>query len=157
MGKRARVREVVVMHNATSKWESYKQTMVVPANLWSAAKANDVAELAQLLDAGALIDACDSRGYSALMLAAYSGHSEAFQLLLERGADPNSVDAAGNSVLMGAAFKGHLAMVEQLLSAGAKPHSRNHAGLNAHDFAEQFGRVEVAQLLARFDRALPTQ
>jgi ankyrin repeat protein len=137
------------MDNAASKWESYKQTMVVPPSLWSAAKANDVAELTRLLDAGADIDACDARGYSALMLAAYSGNGEAFEYLLSRGANPSSTDASGNSVLMGAAFKGHTAMVVQLLSAGASPHARNHAGLNARDFAEQFGRADVAKLLER--------
>ena len=143
------------MDNATSNWESYRETMVVPATLWSAAKANDVTELARLLDAGAALDACDARGYSALMLAAYSGHAEAFEYLLERGADPNSVDAAGNSVLMGAAFKGHLTMVKQLLRAGSNPHARNHSGLDARSFAEQFGRSEVAQFLSQLSGALP--
>ena len=135
------------MDNAVSKWQHYKQTMVVPTSTWSAAKANDVRELASLLDSGADIDARDPRGYSPLMLAAYAGNSEAFGYLLERGADPNSADAAGNSVLMGAAFKGHLAMVQRLLAAGADPNSRNHAGLDARDFAKNFGRAEVLTLL----------
>lgn len=135
------------MQNIASKWQSYKQTMVVPASLWSAAKANDVSELARLLASGADIDARDARGYSALMLAAYSGNDAAFEYLLAHGADPNSVDAAGNSVLMGAAFKGHTRMVKQLLDAGADARLRNHAGLDARAFAENFGRNEVLNVL----------
>ena len=105
MGERDAKREALDMDNAASKWDSYKQTMIAQVDLWSAAKANDVTDLARLLDAGAEIDATDTRGYSPLMLATYSGSTEAVELLLRRGADPNSRDAAGNSVLMGAAFK----------------------------------------------------
>lgn len=140
---------------AASKWDSYKQTMLAPANLWSAAKANDTATLARLLDAGVDIDATDTRGHSPLMLAAYSGSVEAVELLLQRGADPDSCDAAGNSVLMGAAFKGQLGLVKQLIDAGANSHARNHAGLNAQNFAEQFGRTDVARFLAERGVALP--
>jgi len=140
-------REALAMDNAARRWQSYKQTMVVPANLWGAAKANNIAELSHLLASGAEINARDPRGYSALMLAAYAGHYEAFEYLLQQGADPNSKDSAGNSVLMGAAFKGQLEMVRQLLLVGADANAQNHAGLTALDFASQFGRSEVATLL----------
>ena len=128
-------------------WETYKQTMWSPPTLWSAAKADDVLQLTALLDAGAEIDARDARGYSSLMLAAYTGNDAAFYLLLARGADPNTADHAGNSVLMGVAFKGHLAMTRQLFAAGADPTARNHAGLDALGFAIQFGRTEIAAFL----------
>ena len=133
-----------------SSWQAYKQTMIAPPSLGAAAKANDVALLQALLAAeDAEIDARDSRGYSPLMLAAYSGSMEAFELLLARGADPNGTDLAGNSILMGAAFKGHAAMVELLLQRGADPTARNASGLTAHAFAVQFGRVEIVPLLER--------
>ena len=139
-----------------ASWEDFKKTMVVPATLGTAAKENDVALLARLLADGADIDARDHRGYSALMLAAYSGHQEAFDFLLERGADPRSADLGGNSVLMGAAFKGHLDMVRKLLAAGADPLARNNAGLDASGFAANFGRTEVVAFLASFSGASPT-
>lgn len=132
-----------------SAWEDYKNTMVEPVTLWSAAKDNDAAELGRLLDAGADIDAVDHRGYSPLMLAAYVGNAEAFDLLLARGADRDSADLAGNSILMGAAFKGHLDMVRRLLAAGADVAAKNHAGLDARGFAAMFGRGEVLELLTR--------
>jgi ankyrin repeat protein len=149
LGEAAAPRDAGVMDNAAAKWQAYKQTMVVPATLWEAAKADDVLELARQLDAGSNINECDAHGYSPLMLAAYSGNHEAFEYLLERGADPNSVDATGNSVLMGAAFKGHASMVKRLLDVGANARARNHAGLDARNFAENFGRTEVVQLLNR--------
>ena len=133
-----------------SAWEAYKQTMVVPSTLWSAAKRNDVAELSRLLAEGAPLEQCDARGYSPLMLAAYCGNVEAFDHLLAHGADPNSRDPAGNSVLMGAAFKGHAYMVTKLLTSGADPGLRNQAGLDAIDFATNFGRHDIAALLRSF-------
>jgi len=147
----------VIMQPSSTAWESYQQTMVVPASLWVAAKANDVSELARLLAEGADIDARDARGYSPLMLAAYAGQREAFDYLLERGADPNSTDGAGNTVLMGVAFKGHLEMLERLLAAGADRHARNHAGLDAQAFAANFGRSAVVARLAALDAPLPEE
>jgi ankyrin repeat protein len=117
--------------------------------LWAAAKANDVAELERLLDGGAEIDAKDPRGYSALMLAAYSGSEAALDVLLARGADPRSADPGGNTVLMGAAFKGHASMVEKLLAAGADPHVKSGMGLDASGFAQMFGQHAIVEILDR--------
>lgn len=132
-----------------SAWDEYKKTMVATSSLWSAAKSNDVLEIARLIDQGADIDLVDARGYSPLMLAAYTGNQEAFDLLLARGADPDSRDNAGNSVLMGAAFKGHAYMVNKLIAYGANVRLRNHAGLDAVGFATMFGRHEIVALLSR--------
>ena len=124
-------------------WEAYQQTMVTPPSLWAAARANDLLALARQLDAGSPIDERDHRGYSALMLATYSGNAEAFELLLARHADPNSRDLAGNTVLMGAAFKGHLEMFRKLLAAGADARLKNGAGMGVREFATLFGRSEI--------------
>lgn len=128
-------------------WDEYKKTMDLPATLWSAAKADDVATIERLLAAGAALDARDARGYSPLMLAAYSGSAAAFDRLLAAGADPNSADDGGNSVLMGACFKGHLSIIGRLLDAGADATAKNAAGVDAHGFAVMFGRHDVAALL----------
>lgn len=139
----------------SAAWARYQQTMATPSNLWIAAKANDTAELARLLDAGHPIDDRDHRGYSPLMLAAYAGHGEAFALLLARGADPNTADLAGNTVLMGAAFRGFLPIVAQLLAAGADAAAVNHGGLDARGFAKNFGRTEVLELLVQHAERTP--
>ena len=130
-----------------ASWEAYRQTMAAPDTLGAAAKRDDVPALERLLAQGADLEARDSRGYSALMLAAYSGCEDAFAFLLSRGADPESPDAAGNTVLMGAAFKGHLGMVRALLERGADPRRKNAAGLDASGFAAMFGRTDVFAFL----------
>jgi hypothetical protein len=58
-------------------WQQPPQTMAPRPSLWVAAKANDAAELARLLDEGGSIDTInerDHRGYAPLMLAAYAGN-----------------------------------------------------------------------------------
>jgi hypothetical protein len=128
-------------------WHDYKKTMLTPETLGQAAQTNDLLALARLLEAGAAINEKDARGYSPLMLAVYAGNREAAEMLLRRGADPQATDLGGNSILMGAAFKGHLDLVRRLLQAGVDVEARNHAGLTALDFANTFGRVEVAEFL----------
>jgi hypothetical protein len=128
-------------------WQHYKQTMTARPSLWAAARANDAAELARLLDEGNPINERDHRGYAPLMLAAYAGNVEALELLLARGADPNTADLFGNTVLMGAAFKGFVPIVVRLLAAGADPATTNYGGLDARAFALTFGRSDVFAVL----------
>ena len=135
--------------DSRAAWEAYKRTMVRPADLYTAAKDDDIELIERLLAGGANIDARDARGYSPLMLATYAGNQRAVECLLENGADPNSSDAAGNTVLMGAAFKGHTDMVETLVYAGADPGARNHSGMNAIELATLFGRADVVELIQR--------
>ena len=117
------------------------------SSLWSAAKANDVAQLARLLEDGAAIDERDHRGYAPLMLAGYAGNLEAVELLLARGADPDTTDLFGNTVLMGAAYKGFVGIVQRLLVAGANPEAINHGGLDARGFALTYGHDDVFAVL----------
>jgi ankyrin repeat protein len=133
----------------TPAWEAFKKTMTLAPNLWTAAKDDDVRTLHRLLRAGADIEAKDARGYSALMLAAYSGSVQAFEFLLACGADPNTSDASGNTVLMGAAFKGHGYFVAKLVAAGADLRTTNEAGMDARAFAANFGRANIVELLDR--------
>lgn len=123
------------------------QTMAASSSLWAAAKANDVVQLARLLDEGGSIDERDHRGYSPLMLAGYAGNLEAVELLLARGADPNTTDLFGNTVLMGAAYKGFVGIVQRLLVAGADPEAINHGGLDARGFALTYERDDVFAVL----------
>lgn len=124
-------------------WTQHKPIIAVPRSLWAAAKANDVVQLARLLDEGCPIDERDFRGYSALMLAGYCGNLDAVDLLLQRGADPNTRDLFGNTVLMGAAYKGNATVVQRLLAAGADLAATNYGGLDARGFALTYERAEV--------------
>lgn len=128
-------------------WTQHKPAYAASRSLWAAAKANDVVQLARLLDDGCLIDERDYRGYSALMLAGYAGNLEAVELLLSRGADPNTSDLFGNTVLMGAAYKGFARIVHRLLNAGADLTATNYGGLDARGFALTYERAEVLAVL----------
>ncbi len=134
-------------HPSAAWAEGHKQTTITSPSLWTAAKANDVVQLARLLDEGGAINDRDQRGYSPLMLAGYTGNLEAVELLLARGADPNTVDLFGNTVLMGAAFKGFVKIVQRLLLAGADPEAMNYGGLDARGFALTYGRADVFAVL----------
>jgi ankyrin repeat protein len=131
----------------STAWGQYAQTMPAPTSLYAAARANDVVQLARLLDEGNPIDERDDRGYAPLMLAGYAGHLEAVELLLARGADPNTTDLFGNTVLMGAAYKGFVKIVLRLLAAGADPAALNNGGLDARGFALTYGHPEVFAVL----------
>jgi ankyrin repeat protein len=137
-------------------WRQSPHAIALPHSLWAAARANHLAELGRLLDAGWPVNERDHRGYAPLMLAAYAGHVEAVDLLLLRGADPNTTDLFGNTVLMGAVFKGHLAVILRLLGAGADPAIRNHGGLDALGFAVSYGRGDAFAVLRQYAPA-PTE
>lgn len=138
----------------TITWERHEPTPSVSRGLWSAARTNNLAELAHLIDAGCAINERDERGYAPLMLAAYWGHVEALELLLSGGADPNTTDLFGNTVLMAAAFKGHMPVVRRLLMAGADAMRGNHGGLDACGLALAYGHVEVSALLHQVSRSV---
>lgn len=130
-------------------WEDYKKTMVRKADLWSCAREGDLATLTLLIENGEAVNAVDHRGYSPLMLAAYSSQKQASELLLAHGADVNSSDAAGNSILMGACFKGDLEIVELLVAAGADLTHRNLGAQDAYEIAQTFGRVAILDFLEK--------
>jgi len=112
-----------------------------------AARLDDTELLARFLDAGMAVDAQDSRGYTALIVAAYNGVLPATALLLERGADPNMQDAKGATALSGVAFKGHLAVAELLVSSGASLDIPSHLGRTPLMFAVMFGRQDMVRFL----------
>jgi hypothetical protein len=136
---------------AMRTWEQYMQTMRREYELVTAARAGDVERLRQVVSPLS-INRIDAKGYSALMLAAYHGHTDAVRFLLEAGADPNTRDQSGNTVLMGAAFKGHLEIVELLVRADAAIDARNPKGQTALNFAQMFGRSAVAIYLKSQER-----
>jgi len=120
----------------------------IQATLFDAARAGDAALVADLVRAGARVDARNDAGYSAFVLAAYNGRADAVGALLAAGADPNLGDRRGNTALMGAIFKGEDAIALRLV---AEPRvdvdARNGAGQTAAMFAAMFGRAAVVDAL----------
>lgn len=114
---------------------------------FDAAREGRVDLLAGLIKAGMPVDVRDSRGYTALILAAYDDQPSAVDLLLEKGADACAADLKGDTALMGVAFKGQLAIAERLV-ARCDVNARNREGQTAVMMAALFGHADIVRLLA---------
>ena len=108
-----------------------------------------VQEIAQLLDAGADINAAGANGETALHAAACAGHVAAAALLLERGANVAAEmrQFQGWQPLHMAAANGHEAMVSLLLAHGADAGAWEHDHVTPMHYAAVFGRVEAVRAL----------
>jgi ankyrin repeat protein len=90
------------------------------AALRRAAEIGDVPGLQTLLDGQVDIEARDSSGRTALMLATLRGQIKAVDALLAHGADPNTADAQGNTPLQIALAGDEPAIAAALQRAGAQ-------------------------------------
>jgi ankyrin repeat protein len=89
--------------------------------LHRAAAAGDAATIRRLAETGAELDATDSRGRTAVMVAAHLGHREAAKALLDAGADVNRLDLDRYDVITIAAVADDPEMIEIALAAGGDP------------------------------------
>ncbi len=101
------------------------------------ARAGTTDELAQFLDHGLPVDACDAEGNSLLMLAAYHDRPATVKMLLERGADPELRNDRDQSPIAGALFKGADDVVDLLRGAGVDLDAGHPS---AREVALMFGR-----------------
>lgn len=85
-----------------------------------AAEVGNLAALSALVEKQPDIDARDSAGRTALMLATLHGEADAVVALLAHGADPNAADADGTTPLQAATAGDHPAIVAALRRYGAR-------------------------------------
>ncbi len=97
----------------------------VDISLHQAAKNGQIAQVKDLLAAGADFNAADGQGKTPLYQAAQNGHKEIVKDLLAAGADANAADQYGRTALYWAAYKGHKDIILLLLVAGADPSLMN--------------------------------
>lgn len=89
----------------------------------------------QLLDKGALPDATNDEGTTALIVACNFGDENMVLLLLQYGADINKQDNDGMTCLMYATQSNHQNLVKLLLRKGANTNIVNNEGLTAKQLA----------------------
>jgi len=120
--------------------------VVSPEAAADLARSGQTEALKALMAQGLTADACDEKGNSLLMLAAYHGRTETVQMLLKAGANPDVRNAKGQTPLGGVAFKGYVEIARLLLEAGADPRA-DQGGSTPADLAVTFGRKEILELL----------
>jgi Ankyrin repeats (3 copies)/Ankyrin repeats (many copies) len=115
--------------------------------LHTAAREGDLGRVRALLRSGMGLEARDSTGFTALMVAVANGRSEAAKVLLGAGAGANASTPRGWTALMQATSMGRPDLVEVLLDAGADPDARDREAGTALDIAQAANRAELARLL----------
>ncbi|XP_024541349.1 ankyrin repeat domain-containing protein 17-like isoform X1 [Selaginella moellendorffii] len=86
------------------------------SQLHFAAKRGDVKVMSRLLKEPYVeVNAQDQYGYTALMIAAQSGHVEVFRLLVHAGADMNLKNRKGETAICLATYSGWLEQLEKIL------------------------------------------
>lgn len=105
---------------------------------------DEVVEL--LIEKGANIMARDSGGGTALHYPGYR-NSDSTLLLLKAGAAIDDQSTNGLTPLMITAMDGPVSQVEALLAAGADLHLTDNEGKSALDWAKQYDRPKVIELL----------
>jgi ankyrin repeat protein len=135
---------------AAPKPEQPLTTAHVQEMLFDAATMGRTDMIAPLLTAGADINGYDSRGFTALILAAYNGHIDTVNALIAAKADPCKPDVTqGNTAQMGVAFKGYDDIAARLLKTSCQVDARNHQGQTALMMAAMFDRkAQIAMLVA---------
>lgn len=115
---------------------------------FDAARQGDVPTLSAYYAAGLSPNVADAKGYTALILSAYHGKTDAVKYLLAH-ADVNACqeDNSGNTALMGAIFKGNFGAIKALISADCDIDQANSNGQTAAMFATLFNRTDTIAAL----------
>lgn len=115
--------------------------------LHAAAAKGDAATVKMLLAKGVAIEARDSSGCTALLVATHANRVEAAKVLIEAGADVNAKDNIADSPYLYAGARGHLDILRMTLAHGADLKSTNRFGGTALIPAAERGHVETVRTL----------
>ena len=102
-----------------------------------------------LLKGGAVIDAIDREGYTALMRAAEKNDVDIVEILLRRNAATRPQGRQGQTALLIAAGRGNAEIARLLLEKKADPNARDFTGRTALTYAKQSNRNSVEAVLRR--------
>ena len=117
--------------------------------LMHAARQDQTATMAVLIDAGADINVQDNDGWTPLMRATSKGNIAAVQLLLQRKADIELADQNGWTPLLWASNRGHSDILELLLANGANVNAKGKNGRTAIYLARNEKHDNVLNILQK--------
>jgi ankyrin repeat protein len=118
-----------------------------PAEPIGIATEGHVRTAAYLINEGAELNGKINDGSTALILAAQLNKAGLVELLLSRGADVNATNLRGRTALIIAVFKGQGEVICPLIRHGADANAKDSEGITVLQYAEQFGRQKIFQLL----------
>ena len=107
----------------------------------------DLEAVKQSLHQGVDVDARDSRGRTALLIATYRNHLEIADLLIDSGADVNARDDIKDTPYLYAGAEGRLEILRMTVAAGADLTSVNRYGGTALIPAAHHGHVDTVKYL----------
>ncbi|KAB2331582.1 hypothetical protein F7731_18590 [Cytobacillus depressus] len=133
----------------TKKQEKEKVIVSEELNkqLLQAAERGEVDTISKLIKKGANINAQDSKGRTATMIAAYNNDVETAKVLIKAGADVNIRDDMKNNPFLYAGAEGYIDMLKLTIEAGADPMITNRYGGTALIPASEHGYVDVIKEL----------
>jgi ankyrin repeat protein len=117
------------------------------ANIATAARDADVAEIKKLIASGSDVNAQESDGTSALLWAAYQSSPEIVSMLLAAGANANTANNFGVTPLLQAARYGDAATISVLLKGGADLSAATRDGETPLMAAARAGNVDAVKVL----------
>ncbi|WP_285766332.1 ankyrin repeat domain-containing protein [Peribacillus sp. SI8-4] len=115
--------------------------------LLQAAEKGDTETINSLIEDGADIDLQDSKGRTAIMIAAYHNDLKTAKILIAAGADVNIQDDMKNNPFLYAGAEGYLEILRATIDAGADPAMTNRYGGTALIPASEHGYVSVIKEL----------
>ena len=117
------------------------------ARLLTGAKAGNLIQVNEALEAGADVNAKDKGGWTPLRWAARNGYTDIVKTLIDTGANVHARDGDGRTVLMYGAGKGHRGTVIALIDKGADVNARSKTGWTALKLAARNGHKDIVALL----------
>ena len=123
-------------------------TPISPAELTQLALDGNLPKILLAAEKGTDLNAIDEEGRTALMMAAFNGHTRVVQYLVEHKVDINVRDSNGRTALMYASTIDNAELVKILLDQGAEVNlADNVEGFTALMFAAGEGHTQVMEVL----------